>query len=154
MVAPHREEAITRTQHRRLQRRHTQLSYAAARSHLVALLRLLPVGIISTELETFRHSLYSQPIADIKAERMQPAQPPMCSWCGVWTPLPETNTAVQASFRPRIARARRIYIPTQIKQYPEHVPAQERCVAEIVPSISVEACNILSMDDLLQPTRE
>ena len=83
---------------------------------------------------------------------MQPAQPPMCSWCGVWTPIPETNAAVQASFRPHIARARRIYIPTQIIQYPEHVPAQERCTVEIVPSISVEACNVLAMDDLLQPT--
>jgi len=59
---------------------------------------------------------------------------------------------VQASSRPRIARARHIYLPTLTIQYPEHVPAAKLYTFEIVPSPIDEASSRLTIEDLLQPS--
>ena len=59
---------------------------------------------------------------------------------------------VQASSRPRIARARHIYLPTLTIQYPEHVPAAKLHTFEIVPALIDEAVYRPTIDDFLQPS--
>ena len=93
--------ANTKTQLRRLQRKHTQHSYMLMKIKLLNLVRPIPTTALQAEeLETFRAHLYTAE----KAPEILPL-PPMdgsavlssvcCIWCGTWMPIPrQTVTAI------------------------------------------------------------
>ena len=62
------------------------------------------------------------------------------------------SARVPASSRPRIARARHTYYRTPNIQYPEHVPAANLHIVEIVPAPANEADNRPTIEDFLQPS--
>ena len=59
------------------------------KAHLLSLVRPMPIGVSSTDLESFRRSLYTE--VDAKTDADKKLQTPCirCDWCGIWTPLPE-----------------------------------------------------------------
>ena len=103
--------ASDKTQLRRLHRKHSQHSYKLLKLKLLNLVRPMPATAIHVQdLETFRASLFTIPaeVADKKSidvpslkvctQPHPPAEEPivlpasvgigMCSWCGIWQPLP------------------------------------------------------------------
>ena len=71
---------FSRTQIRRLQRRHTQLSYHQLKQRLLDILVPSPPAVMAADLE---RSLESHQAVHRGAA---------CAWCGLWTPLPTAST--------------------------------------------------------------
>jgi hypothetical protein len=77
---------LSRTQIRRLQRRHSQTCYRLLQQKLVSVLRPLPQSAIAcSELEEFRKKLYS----GMGASGATSIGGRKCTWCGIWEPIVE-----------------------------------------------------------------
>ena len=50
----------------------------------------MPVAVSSTDVENFRHSLYTD--TEVKNDSIN-----RCQWCGIWTPIPERQNFITAS---------------------------------------------------------
>jgi len=58
----------------------------------------MPIAVFSTDVESFRHSLYTD--AEVKTEadnKLQTISINRCHWCGIWTPLPERQINIAIS---------------------------------------------------------
>lgn len=88
--------ANIKTRKRRLQRKHTLASYRHMQTHLLSLVKPMPIGVFSADLESFRRSLYTE--ADANTEADEKLQTPCirCDWCGIWTPLPPERDIITA----------------------------------------------------------
>ena len=88
----HPGHAKTNTQVRRLQRKHTQHSYRQMKVKLLSLINPLPaLAIKAADLEAFRESIYLAKVVEDAAEPeplLLVHTDSMCSWCGIWQPLP------------------------------------------------------------------
>ena len=90
--------ANIQTRKRRLQRKHTQASYRHMKTQLLSLLKPMPIAVFSTDVESFRYSLYTD--AEVKTEadnKVQTISINRCHWCGIWTPLPERQINIAIS---------------------------------------------------------
>ena len=96
---PGHAKNLTRTQLRRLQRRHTQQSYVLMRNKLINMVRPLPpTALIAEHLEAFRATLYTG-VSEEKALQgpLDDTAPVLtaCNWCGTWMPMPrQANIAI------------------------------------------------------------
>jgi len=72
---------MTKTQLRRQQRRHSQVSYNKLRLELLNVVKPLPYpAIVASDLEQFTTSLFD-PVSET-------CRGLSCKWCGIWLPLP------------------------------------------------------------------
>ena len=85
--------ASVKTQLRRLQRKHSQNSYRLMKAKLLAIVSPMPsLAIQAADLEAFRTSIYN--ISPVKTDAEEPIEllaslgNGVCSWCGIWQPLP------------------------------------------------------------------
>ena len=82
------------TKVRRLQRKDTQNSYRHMKAKLLSLVSPLPaLAIQAVDLEAFRESTYTAKAEEATAEPephvlLIDSGKNMCSWCGIWQPLP------------------------------------------------------------------
>jgi hypothetical protein len=81
------------TVRRRMQRKHSQISYRLMKAKLLAIVRPLPSQAIqAADLEAFRTSIYvidtAKKDAEEPTEMLASAGNSVCSWCGIWQPLP------------------------------------------------------------------
>ena len=89
--------ANNKTLLRRLQRKHTQASYRHMQTRLLCLVKPMPKGVYSTDLESFRRSLYTEKDAKTDAEIQSTCITcNLCNWCGIWTPLPPDRKFITA----------------------------------------------------------
>ena len=75
---------MTKTQLRRQQRRHSQVSYNKLRLELLNVVKPLPYpAIVASDLEQFTTSLFCT-----SGGASEPCRGLSCKWCGIWLPLP------------------------------------------------------------------
>ena len=126
-VAPpaHPGHAKTNTQVRRLQRKHTQHSYRQMKVKLLSLINPLPaLAIKAADLEAFRESIYLAKVVEAAAEPeplLLAHTSNMCSWCGIWQPLPSLliDSTGELANQPTVAFSAAVAEPIRLYSDPD-----------------------------------